>query len=424
MAQDNSRRIDRRSFLKGTLGMAGGLATAPYIVPSTGLAMGGVAPSERITMGIIGVGGRCRQVLPVFLAQEDVHVVAVCEVNASRRRRGKQIVDEHYGNNDCDTYHDLRNMLARDDIDAIFAATGDRWHTPVSIMSMKAGKDIYCEKPCSLTVEEGRELADAVERYGRVYQAGTQRRSVGNFAFAVDLARSGKLGELKTTYAAIPWLGVNRGTLPAQPEPPKDELDWDFWLGPVPWHEYNEKWIQGQWKRYFDFSGGGITEWGSHTLDLCQLANDAQLSSPVEYERDGDTMVCTYANGVKCILRKPGWKGTCGVRFEGTEGWVQTDDSGQVQVHPDSLMVDRKLHTESWKHPVAHPRNFLECVKSRSRPVAFAEAAHRTHTACHCANIALWLERKVRWDPEKEEFIDDPEANRMRSRARRQPWQL
>ena len=417
--------MERRGFLKTALAAAGGVAIPPLLSARAAGGGGKTPPSEQITMGIIGVGGRARQVLPVFLAQDDVRVLAVCDVARKARQKGKNMVNDTYGTDDCDTYRDMREMLARDDIDTVYIAVGDRWHSQASILAMKTGKDLYCEKPVSLTIAEGRALAEAVDRYGRIYEAGCQRRSVGNFQFAIHLARSGKLGELQTVYASIPWLGANKGRLPAQSQPPKEELDWDLWLGPVPWHAYNEKWYDGLWKRYWDFSGGGITEWGAHTLDLCQLANDSPLTPPVEYWRGEDgRMRARYENGVQVIFREDGWEGTCGVRFEGHEGWVETDDSGKVQVEPQSLQAERELHTESWKRPVEHPRDFLECVKSRERPIAYAETVHQSHVGCHAANISLRLGRKVRWDPNNARFVDDDVANRMRSRADRQPWYL
>lgn len=417
--------MQRRGFLKSALAAAGGVAVPSLISPRAAGAEGRTPPSEQITMGIIGVGGRCRQVLPVWLAQDDVRVRAVCDVAREPRQKGKAMVDKKYGTDDCDTYRDLRELLSRDDIDAVYIAIGDRWHTQSSILAMKAGKDVYCEKPVSLTIAEGRALADTVDRYGRIYEAGCQRRSVGNFQFAIHLARSGKLGELQTVHASIPWLGANSGRLPGQPRPPGEELDWDLWLGPAPWHAYNKKYYEGRWKRHWDFSGGGITEWGAHTLDLCQLANDSPLTAPVEYWRGDDgRMRARYENGVEVIFRKKGWKGTCGVRFEGDEGWVETDDSGQVQVQPKSLQAERELQTESWKHPVQHPRDFLECVKTRKKPVADARSVHYSLVGCHAANISLRLGRKLRWNPDEGRFIDDEVANRMRSRADRQPWYL
>lgn len=439
-----SKTFSRRGFLK-TAAAASTLA-APQFVPSHVLGRdGGVAPSERITLGGIGVGSRGSYVLSRFLENADVQMVATADLQRSRRERVKEMVDKHYGNDDCVLYGDMYEILARDDIDAVLITTGDRWHTLASILAAKAGKDIYCEKPCSMTIEESRMLADGIARYGRVYQAGTQRRSIENFQLANDLVHSGKLGELKEVHANILAPLTRNPWLPEQPEPPVAECDWDRWLGPCPWRPYNAKYVEGGWRGFTDFHGGGILEWGSHTIDLCQQAADMDDSAPVEFWADDynfgvyhsewrTTMAAPktnviygrYPNGVKLVMRDGGWQGlgTCSVKYVGTEGWVETGDSGAIRVAPNSLRDELKVVTMAGTDPSTHVRNFLDCVKSRQLTRANALAAAQTHVAAHAAYVMATLGRPVKFDPATDAFIDDDEANRMRSRAWRQPWHV
>ena len=419
-------RWTRRQLLKRGA-QAGAALMVPYIIPGSALGKNGaVAPSERIVLGGIGIGPRGQRVLTDFLSQSDVQFVAVCDVRAERRQAIKEMADGKYGNKDCATYRDFYELLGRSDIDAVLIATGDRWHTMASITAAKAGKDIYCEKPCSTTIAQSRALADTIRRTGRVYQAGTQRRNVGNFVFAVDLAHSGKLGKLHTVHANTLNPPTTHDWLPAEPAPPRDVVDWDRWLGPCPWRPYNSRYVRGGWRGFFDFHGGGILEWGSHTVDLCQWANQADDTAPVEYEPRGRGLVTRYANGVKLVMRDDGWLGlgTCSVRFEGDEGWVEAGDSGRIKLHPESLRSEQIVVAERGTAPKRHVRDFLNCVKSRARPRAYASVVAQSHVACHAAYIAWQLGRKLSFDPVKEEFVGDEEANRMRSRAMREPWRI
>ena len=398
----------------------------PTIIPSSALgADGHTAPSERIVMGTIGIGGRGTYVMGAFMWNRDVQMVAVCDVQGERRKAAKAAVDKKHGNKDCAAYVDLREFLARDDIDAVLIATGDNNHALASMMAARAGKDVYCEKPMSITIAESRAVADTMRRFGRIYQCGTQRRNIGNFVFAVNLARSGKLGRLRQVHAekAGQKSGVNFTVLPAESEPARDTMAWDLWLGPAPWRPYNRKYhTRGFWASHGDFSGGSITEWGSHTVDLCQWANSADDTSPVEYETVSDSgdVRARYANGVDLVIRKGLRFGSCPVRFEGEEGWVETGDSGHIEAEPASLLADRKFPKG---YPADnHVREFLNCVRTRRQPVSNADVAHRSISACHAANVCVRVGRPVRWDPVGEVFMDDEEANRLRSRAFRQPW--
>jgi predicted dehydrogenase len=427
MKQTNSLRWNRRQFLRDTLAATAGLIAAPTIIPASALGRdGAVAPSERIVMGGFGIGRRGGSDLEVLIYEPDVQFVAIADARAERRQAVKDIVDQKNGNKDCVMYQDFRDLHARKDIDALLIATGDRWHSLASILTAKAGKDMYCEKPCSTNIADSVALAETMRRYGRVYQAGTQRRNVSNFVFAVELARTGKLGKLRTVHANTLAPATKLDWLPAEPEPAKDVCDWDTWLGPCPWRPYNSKYVSGGWRGFFDFHGGGILEWGSHTIDLCQWANDADQTVPVEYVPTPGGCVARYANGVKLVMRETGWLGlgTCSVRFEGDEGWVETGDKGDIKVYPESLRGGRKLKLQAGTHPAGHLREFLDCVKSRAMPKANGDVACQSHIASHAAYIAWQLGRKLDYDPVKNEFVRDEEANRMRSRAKREPWRI
>ena len=433
------RSTPRRTFLRQALAAA----AAPLIVPARVLGRGGgVAPSNRIALGGIGIGPRGRMVLSSMLPERDVQFVATCDIQATMRRSVQELVDGHYGTRGCATHRDLRELLARPDLDAVLIATGDRWHALASILAARAGKDIYCEKPCGITAGLCRDLDETIRRTGRVFQAGTQRRNVPNFEFAVHLARSGRLGRLHTLHASIYQLESNTTWLPAEPEPPRDEIDWDLWLGPAPWRPYNSAYVvQRRWRGYYDFdSGAKLLDWGAHTVDLCQWANAVDGSTPVEYVPDGPRIHARYANGVRLVMRPDGWigqpasggagnfavgsTGTCPVRFEGDEGWVETGDNGSVELYPASLRQEWRAFTLRGTDPARHTREFLDCVKSRGRPAAHSGVMRSSHVACHAAAIAWLLGRPLRFDPAREEFLGDETANRMRRRAPREPWQV
>lgn len=431
-----SAGLSRRNFLR-TAAVAGGAMAFPHVVRASALGLGGATPpSERIVLGGIGIGGRGQYVLSWMMREADVQFVAVCDVRKERREAIKNVVDAKYGNKDCATYRDLREFLSeRKDVDAVLIATGDRWHALASVLAMKAGKDVFCEKPGTMTIAEGQALVETAKQTGRVFQTGTQRRSEANFVFATQLARTGKLGKLHTVKAHI-WQGsarTRRDHLPAEPEPPKEEVDWDLWLGPVPWRAYNSSYVKGGWRGFYDLHTGNIGEWGSHTINQCAMAIDADNTSAIEYEYPnndtGEGLVARFANGVKLVLTREGWRGSCGVRFEGEEGWVSVADGYQKpDVSAPALLNDFQKIVDDYvaatQRPLNHVRDFFNCVKSRKPTVANAEVAHRSMTTSHCANICIWLGRSLKWDPQKEEFQADAEVNALRSRALRQPWRM
>ncbi len=437
--------VTRRDFMK----TAGAVAAAPLIVPSSvlGQRAGAVAPSDKVAIAGIGIGSRGMASVNTVLRYEDARFVAICDLKKERRELVKKLVDERYETSDCMMYSHHEEVLARPDIDAVIIATPEFWHAPLSVQSAYAGKDVFCEKPCSMTIQESRALADALRRTGRIYQAGTQRRNGPNFVWAVEAARTGKLGKLQTVHANvgtyIMWPPIpSKDWLPAEPEPPREVFDWDRWLGPCPWRPYNSFYVTGGggWTNWYDFHGGGILEWGSHTVDLCQWAADCDETHAIEYVPEGANgapyqVHCTYPNGVKLVMRdgnnlgerlpNDGWlgMGSCSVRFEGDSGWVETGDGGKIAVSDDlrgeapERLSDRLVLDNHW-------RDFIWCIKTRSQPRANADRACNSHITCHAAYIAFELGRKLTWDPAKEEFANDAEANRMRSRAVRKPWAI
>jgi hypothetical protein len=429
--------LTRRQFLKRTA-LASGVMASPLILPASVLGRGGaVPPSERIVLGGIGIGGRGSYVLSWMLPEQDVQFVAACDPQRSRREAVKRMVDKRYGNTDCTLYSDTREFLAtRTDIDAILSTTGDRWHALMAVMIMRSGKDVYSEKPSSMTIAEGQMVVETARRYGRVYQTGTQRLSEANFLFAIELAKSGRLGRVHTAYAHIaPWdaAEMRHDWLPGQPEPPKSETDWDQWLGPCPWRPYNAEYTRGGWRGHYDFHTSCIGEWGAHTFAQAQAGLDLLDTSPVEYEYvnnpTGDGMVTRFANGVKMILSRGDkyWHGSCGMRFDGTEGWVSVADGySRPEVSHPALLADfNKVvgdYVARTQRPMNHVRDFFNCVKSRRLTVANPVVMHRSMSTVHAANICMWLKRNLKYDPVKEEFVGDPEANRLRSRAMREPW--
>jgi hypothetical protein len=301
-------------------------------------------------------------------------------------------------------------------------------------MAMRAGKDVYSEKPSCMTIAEGRAVVQTARYYGRVYQTGTQRLSEANFVAAIELARTGRLGKVHTARAHIdPWdtADMSRSWLPDEPQPPKEEVDWDNWLGPCPWRPYNAAYVGGNWRGHYDFHTSCIGEWGAHTFAQSQAGINALNTSAIEYRYvkndTGDGMVTKFASGVQMILQRDGWHGACGMKFEGSEGWVTIADGyDKPEVSSPSLLAEAdKLvaeYTERTQRPMNHVRNFFNSVKDRRPTVANPEVMHHTMSTVHAANICMWLKRDMHYDPVREEFLNDAEANRLRSRAQREPW--
>ena len=425
----------RRAFLS----RAAAACALPALVPASALGRdGAVAPSNRIVMGAIGLGNRGTGDLRSWvLPEKDVQFVAICDVRKERRDAIKAMADAHYGNADCAQYIDMKEMLARPDIDAVLIATSDRWHACASILAMRAGKDVYTEKPATMTVQEGQALVATAKAHGRVYQAGMQRLSEPNFVVCNELLRLGRLGEVRKVYAHLAPGGtvhLQRRWLPAQPEPPRDVVDWDAWLGPCPWRPFNEQYLRGAWHRDHDLYTGVIGEWGSHTFAQCHDALGAEDTSPAFYPcvhaacPDGLSM--RFANGVEMVTCQRGWRGTCGIRYVGTEGWVSCADGYSLpEVSRPSLLADYQKILADYCVRTGytgqnHLRQFLNSVRSRTKTIANPVLTHRSMTTVHCANLAQWLGRDLTWDPAQERFVNDPEANRLLARAQRPGWEI
>lgn len=434
--------LTRRRFLtRGA--MAATALVMPHYIPASALGRGGaVAPSERIVMGGIGLGGRGSHDLNWMLNEKDVQWVAVCDVLKRNREAARNIVNNKQGNKDCAVYDDMRQFLAeRSDVDAVLIATGDRWHAPASVMAMRAGKDVYCEKPACLTMAQGQMVVEAARRYGRVYQTGAQRLSEPNHVFAIEMARTGQLGQVHTVYADCRWRdGLRHDWLPAEPEPPKDEMNWDAWVGPCPWRPYNSGYVNGAgWFHFYDFATD-VAMWGAHTVAQALAGIDMTDVSTIEFEYAGPdaTMVTRLSNGVKLVLfRVAGnvweacdyWHGACGERFDGPEGWVAAADGYPApDVSSPALMQQYKNvlldYTARTQRPLDHVRDFLNCVRSRRSPVANPEVMFRSMSICLAADICEQLKRNLKFDLRKAEFAGDPEANRLRSRAMRAPYAI
>jgi len=431
--------LSRRSFLRGAAS-AGAAVGVPTIVPSS--VFGARAPSNRIAIGCIGVGRMGTGDMKAFLRFGEVQVVAVCDVDANRAAAARGTVQRHYRQKKrpaaCDACGDFRELIARGDIDAVSIVTPDHWHTIPALWAARAGKDIFLQKPLTRTVREGRILAEAVRRYGRILQVGSQQRSDARFRFACELVRNGRIGRLHTVrvgFGADPPCGVQ----PVMPVP--RGLDYDMWLGPAPWSAYTEKRVHPRtgygrpgWLRITDYSGGMITGWGAHHMDIAHWGMGAGHSGPVEIEGrakfpanglwdvHGRFLIrYTYANGVKVICADTGTNKQ-GVLFEGTDGWVHVR-RGAVAADPGSLLREKfgpgDLHLYESRD---HKGNFLECIRTRQQPVAPVEDGHRSCTACLLGEIAMRLGRKLRWDPARERFVGDDEADRMLDIPSRPPW--
>ena len=427
------RRINRRDFITA----AAGVLSFPHIVSPSALGKAGsVLPSGRLTMGAVGLGNQGMHNLKNFLTNDDLQVLAVCDVDTNHRLRAKQTVDSAYNNKDCSVYNDFRQVLAREDIDTVMIATPDHWHAIISIEAAKAGKDIYCEKPISLTVAEGRAVADTMKRYGTVYQSGTQRRSNICFRFAVDIARSGMLGRLHTLHC---YYHKGPACSPQQPQPVPEGFDYNMWLGPAPYEPYTPVRCHGNFRWIYDYSGGQMTDLGAHFSDLAQWAHGSQYAGPTEYEgwatfpKDGlfntpinFSLTATYPDGVKMVLHddtEPG-RGPRGNKFVGSDGWVSVDDTGKITASSQTIIRKINFVQKDYEFMTGHHRDFLDCVKTRAQTIAPAEVAHRSTTTCHVANICLRLGKKLRWDVKNEQFVNDPVADKMLARTMRSPWHL
>ena len=432
--------MKRRHFLKDIAGKAMGALALPYYIPSSVLGRdGAVTPSNRITIGCIGVGGQGTGNLKNFLSNPAAHVLAVCDVDRSHRNRARDLVKEAYDSNECATYNDYRELIARRDLDAVMIAVPDHWHGIIAVETVRAGKDIYAEKPLAYTISEGRAIVDAVDRYGVVWQTGSWQRSERHFRFACELVRNGRIGEVHTVRVGLPQGNSIRdnGT---QPAPVPEGFDYDMWLGPAPWAPYNPSRCHWNFRWISDYSGGQLTDWAGHHCDIANWGMGTELTSPIEIEgkaiyppaEDGlfDTpesyyFECKYAEGFTMIVadQKQQPKGM-GVHFIGTEGWVHVSRGG-LEAHPQSILSSVLSPDEVHLYESHdHVGNFLDCIRNRAKTITPVEVAHHSIMIGHLGVIAMKLGRKVRWKPDTERFINDRAAERLLSRPMRSPWHL
>jgi predicted dehydrogenase len=430
------KTLTRRQFLAKSGATATAVVSFPYIVPSC--VFGAEAPSNRITMGCIGVGSQGTSNLWGFLEKRQALVLAVCDVDSHRLNRAKDFIDREYQNSDCATYRDFRELIARVDIDALSIAVPDHWHSIPVVAAARAGKDMYAEKPLARTIHEGRVMVDAVQRYGCIWQTGSWQRSVRDFRYACELVLNGRIGKVHTVEVGLPT-GVGGPNPPVESVP--EDLDWDFWLGPAPWRAYQKFGRNGphwDWRWIMDYSGGQLTDWIGHHLDTAHWGLGLDRTGPIEiegtgvYPRDGIydvptayRIVCRYATGVTIVIandrKQP--KGM-GVVWYGEKGWIHVD-RGRFDAEPKSILGEVIGPNEIRLYESRdHIQNFLDCVKSRRETVAPIDIAHRSISVGLLGEIAMLMGRKLKWDPEKEQFINDGEASRMLSRPMRSPWVL
>jgi len=443
--------LSRRRFLAGAAALG-----VPAIIPAATLGRGGrPAASERIRVGAIGCGNMGLGDIRSFLNDPRAQVVAVCDVNTESggywngsvagREPAKRLVEAKYAEEKksgaykgCDTYVDFREILARKDIDVVIVSTPDHWHAIPVVEAAKAGKDIYCQKPLSLTIAEGRAMSDAVKKHKRVFQTGSQQRSDSNFRRACELVRNGRIGKIHTVKVGLPPGRPDYGKSGdrKKPEPVPKGFEYDLWLGPAPEAAYAPARCHVNFRWIYDYSGGQVTDWGGHHPDCAQWGLGAERTGPVEIRNAKATFPkdelwntatdysfeAIYADGVKMIVSS---KEKMGVRWEGSDGWISADrgrhDASDKKILDSKIGTD-EIHLYESKN---HYGNFLDCVLSRKETAAPVETAHRSITICHLGNIAMRLGReKLKWDPAKELILDDAEASKMLSRPYRGPWKL
>ena len=452
MTTPRNVRLTRREMLRKTMACAAGSVAAPLVIRGSALgADGATAASERITVGTIGVGCMGRGHTRNLARYPDAQVVAISDVDPWRRDNMTAVLKDIYGKKSPSgqfdgfkAYGDFRDLLARTDIDAVCIVTGERWHPAITVLAAEAGKDIYCEKPISLTIRQARTMAESVRRHNRVFQTGLQQRSSREFCKAAEMVHAGLIGEVKTAY--VSGTGVSQFlNLPAEPLP--KGLDWEMWLGPCPWHPYNYRYHHTgapqhvvPWCGNRAFGGGGLTAGTIHNLDSAHAGLQKDGQGPVEITPPGvngeSRLTYKYADGTRIICstrlvpgKHPipeGWNPQTaiekfGVLYVGDRGWVHVERGGFLKCYPEHLLDVKysKAHTIS-----SHYRDWIDCIHTRRRPRVDVEIGANSTILAHLGCIAFWTGRHLRWDPVKEEFIGDSQANAMRSRATREPWSV
>ncbi len=442
----------RRAFIKKVGTATSAVFAAPTIIPASALGKNGhIAPSERINIAFIGAGNQAGNDVKSFLPDERVQITTICDVNkksdgywngkVAGREFIMQLVDDFYSEKhgkkyqSCQGYEDFRDVIALDHIDAVEIVTPDHWHAIPVLMAAAAGKDIYCQKPLALTVEEGRAMSDAVKKHQVVFQTGSQQRSDENFRRVCELVRNGKIGELQTVTCSLPPGTPDFGKTSHLTEtvPVPKDFNYDMWLGPAPEAPYCPARTHVNFRWILDYSGGMVTDWGGHHPDIAQWGMDTEYTGPVKIQNARATwsdhpvwntatefhFECLYENGLKLIVTSQEGRG---IKFTGTEGSVWAN-RGSHDADPKSILDAEigpdEIHLYKSDN---HFRNFIDCVLSREEPIAPAEVAHRSITIAHLGNIAMMLQQDLDWDPQAEKFIDNFAANQLLSRSMRDPW--
>ncbi|MBL7967898.1 MAG: Gfo/Idh/MocA family oxidoreductase [Prolixibacteraceae bacterium] len=422
--------ISRRRFILNT-GLAAGALAVPTIIPSCVR-----GANDKINLVMIGVGDHgMTWNLPAYLKLDDCRVVAVSDVDLTRARKAKKIIDDHYQNQDCQIFHDFREVLARKQFDAVQISTPDHWHVPMSVLAIQAGKDVCCEKPTH-TINQGRILCDVVARHDRVYQTSLEDRSLFPYHRMAELARNGRIGKIQKIVCGLPGaynLRYQANDFTVQ-QPPK-EFFYDMWLGPAPEAPYSPGRCHWNFRWIFDYSGGSICDWGSHIIDTAQRALGTEKSGPVSVEGTGIfgteglyntahtyRLIYEYESGAVMEVHSEKVE----IRIEGTDGWLYVNGwNGKLEASSEEILNSEigsneiHLSTDQSEHA-----NFLKCIRSRAETYHPVEDVHRNSTIAHMGNIAMILGRKLHWDVQKEEFVNDAEANSMRSKPERDPWKL
>jgi len=433
--------LSRRAFLRRGTAAVAGAAAFPYIIPASALGLNGsVAPSNRLVMGCIGVGSQGAGNMRGFLRMPEVQIVAVCDVDRKHAEAARDTVNETYEDQGCATYKDFREILERDDLDTASIALPDHWHAIPTIAAARKGLDIYAEKPLALTIAEGRAMVDAVNRYGTIWQTGSWQRSSGNFHRGCELVRNGRLGEIHTVKVGLP---TGSSIEPQPPMPVPEHLDYDFWLGPAPEEPYTERRCHWDFRWILDYSGGQLTDWAAHHCDIANWGMGTEYTGPTkvkgkgEFPRDGlwnaaiNYMVeCTYPAGASPVA-PDGFtmlvsnSFPMGAQFEGSEGTLHVSRGDTLTADPESIL-DSEIGKDEVQlyRSTNHAQNFVDCVRTRKRTITPIEPAHYAINIAHLGNIAMKLERELAWDPVRERFVNDSEADRQISRAMRGPWHL
>jgi predicted dehydrogenase len=434
------KKMNRRQFLKRLSTAAAGTVCFPSIVPATALGRTqATAPSDRIVMAGIGFGMMGIPNMRSFLGKNEVQWVAVCDVDENNLMRARDIVNKKYGNTNCAVYRDFRELYLRKDLDAVSIALPDHWHAIPVIASARAGFDIYGEKPLSHDLQEGRAMCNAVKRYSRIWQTGSWQRSVANFHRASELVRNGRIGKILKVEVGLPSGHTDFGRTAGQEaiEPPPPNLDYDFWIGPAPYAPYCPARVHKNWRWNLDLGGGQLMDWVGHHVDIAHWGLDFDSTGPVEIEGYGEFprrgiwnsptryyLHAKYADGTPMIIAGGHREIRSGTKWIGEFGWIWVDRGG-LEAHPSHILNEYINPGETRLYKSRdHYQNFLDCVKSRKLTITPIEVSHRSASVGHLGVIAMELGRKIRFNPETETIINDPEASRMLGRAYRSPWQL